>query len=299
MTPTELSRTLAPYAYEGVEFPGADTRVAWGHDSAKHQGYLQRGQVSETTGRRARVFTVKVPLRNGLRWDGAKRLYPETYLDLREKLKVALGFLTHPTYGLVPVHLDDVQETLDPTRPDGLDLDLTFTEQDGDAQELELSLTGPNASTPSEAAAARAEEADVAAAALAADNEGWTWASLAGEVSAALDYLEAEARSYADALSRFTGLADELRLRMADPVAATTEGHDLRVALTRCLAATEAHRAEYLGAEQPETVTLPEDMGLARAALYAYGDPTRGADLAARNRIPDPALIPAGTELVV
>lgn len=299
MTPTDLSRTLAPYAYEGVEFPGTDTRVAWGHDSARHQGYLQRGQVSETTGRRARVFTVKVPLRNGLRWDGAKRLYPETYLDLREKLKVALGFLTHPTYGLVPVHLDDVQETIDPARPDGIDLDLTFTEQDGDAQEIELSLTGPAASTPSEAAAARAEEADAAAAAFGADVEGWTWDSLSTEVSDAFDHLQEAERPFTEAAAEFASLSDSIRARIADPAVAGAEGHDLRAALSRCLASVEAYRAEYLGAEEPETVTLPEAMGLARASLFAYGDPTRGADLAARNRIPDPALIPAGTVLVI
>lgn len=296
---SDLSSTLAPYVYEGVEFPGTETRVAWGHDSAKHQGYLQRGQVSEPTGRRARVFTVRVPLRNGIRWSGPKRLYPETYLDLREKLKVALGFLTHPTYGLVEVHLDDVVETIDPTRPDGLDLDLTFTEQDGDAQELELALTGPAASTPSEAAAARAEAADTAAAALAATNEGWTWASLSSEVSDAFDHLQEAERPFTDAAATFGSLSDSIRARMVDPAAAGAEGHDLRVALSRCLASVEAYRAEYLGAEEPETVTLPEAMGLARAALFAYGDPTRGADLAARNRIPDPTLIPAGAVLVI
>ena len=299
MIDSDLSRTTAPYAYEGVEFPGADTRVAWGHDSAAHKGYLQRGQVSETTGRRARVFTVRVPLRNGLRWDGPKRLYPETYLDLREALKTAIGFLTHPTYGLVEVHIDDVQETIDPAKPDGLDLDITCTEQDGDAQELELALTGAAASTPTEAAAAQAEAADEAAAALAADNEGWTWSSLADRVADDFDHLQEAERPFTEAAARFSGLADEIRLRAADPIVAATEGHGLRVALSRCLAAVEAYRADYLGAEAPETVTLPEDMGLARAALFAYGDPTRGADLAARNRIPDPALIPAGTELVV
>lgn len=295
----DLARTLAAYTYQGVEFPGSESGVSWGHDSAKHQGYLQRGQVSETTGQRARVFKVKVPLRNGLRWTGPKRLYPETYLELREKLKTAIGSLTHPTYGFVTVHVDDVQETLDPARPDGLDLDVTFTEQDGDAQELELSLGGPAAASPSEAALAQAEAADAAAASFAADNEAWTWTSLDGVVTEAFDYLEAATRSYTDASARFAALADDIRARLADPAIATTDGHDLRVALTRCLAATASYRVAYLGTEAPEVVSLPEEMGLARAALYAYGDPTRGAELASKNRIPDPTAIPAGTELVI
>lgn len=299
MTPTDLSRTLAPYVFGGVEFPGTDSRVAWGHDSAKHQGYLQRGLVSEPTGQRARTFTVRVPLRNGLRWSGPKRLYPETYLDLCEKLKTPQDYLTHPIYGLVLVQVDDIQETIDPTRPDGLDLDLTFTEQDGDAQAIELSLTGPAASTPSEAAAARAEEADVAAAALGADVGGWSWTSLSGEVSDAFDHLQEAARPFTEAAAEFSALADSIHARITDPVVAGAEGHNLRAALSRCLAAVDAYRAEYLGAEEPETVTLPEAMGLARASLYAYGDPTRGADLAARNRLADPAFIPAGTVLVI
>ena len=75
--------------------------------------------------------------------------------------------------------------------------------------------------------------------------------------------------------------------------------HDYRVALARTLAATLRYRDEYLGVSEPETLTLPETMGLARAAWLAYGDPSRTAELAARNRIPDPAEIPAGTVLVI
>jgi prophage DNA circulation protein len=122
---SDLARTVAAFSYEGVVFPGTDTSVKWGHDKATHQGYLQRGAVIETTGQRARVITVRVPLRNSLRWTGsATRLYPETYLALREKLKQAEGFLTHPTYGSIVVHVDDVDENVDPLRPDGLDLTL-------------------------------------------------------------------------------------------------------------------------------------------------------------------------------
>lgn len=292
---SEIARTTAPYVYEGVEFPGADTRVAWGHDSAKHQGYLQRGQVSETTGQRARVFTVRIPLRNGLRWNGPKRLYPETYLDLREKLKTAIGFLTHPTYGLVEVHVDDVIETMDPAKPDGLDLDVTFTEQDGAAQELELAMSGPAASTPSEAAVVHAETADTEAASLTLSDTS----SLAEEVGGAFDRLQEAQRPYTEAAAEFAAVAASIRARAEDPGAVLAAGHAYRAALSQCLSSVLDYRAEYLGAELPEVVVLPEPMSLARAAVLAYGDPSRAAELASKNRLPDPAFIPAGTELVI
>ena len=85
---SDLSRTLASWTYENVPFPATETRVEWGHDSAKHQGYGQRGTDIETTGQKPRVITATIPLRNGLRWPG-ERLYPETYLKLREAFKTA------------------------------------------------------------------------------------------------------------------------------------------------------------------------------------------------------------------
>lgn len=290
---SDLSRAVASYSYEGVEFPGSDSKVSWGHDSAKHQGYLQRGAVVEPTGQKPRVFTVRVPLRNGLRWTGPERLWPETYVALREKLKTAEGFLTHPTYGLVTVIVDDVQETIDPTRGDGVDLDLTFTEQDGQSQELEL--TGPSAASPAEGARQWAEEADAAAQELEVADA----TSLADEVSESFEYLEEAERSYSDAIGCVAELTASIRARALDVAAADADGHDYRYALARTLAAVIAYRDDYLGVEAPVVLELPEAMGIARAASLAYGDPTRGAELAARNRLPDPSMIPAGTRLVL
>ena len=292
---SDLSRTVAAFSYEGVVFPGTDTSVKWGHDKATHQGYLQRGAVIETTGQRARVITVRVPLRNSLRWTGsATRLYPETYLQLREKLKQAEGFLTHPTYGSIVVHVDDVDESVDPLRPDGLDLTLTFTEQDALTQELDLSLG--SAATPTDAALAYAAEADDAAAGL----DLTTSTSLEDTLGAAFDYLDEAPRTPAQAFARFGEIVADVTARMADPGAAGADGHLYRVALSRVLAASLRAREAYTDTEGAvETVTVPEAMSLARAAVLAYGDPRRAADLAARNRLLDPSLIPAGTVLVL
>ena len=294
---SDLSRTVAAFSYEGVVFPGTETSVKWGHDKATHQGYLQRGAVIETTGQRARVITVRVPLRNSLRWTGsATRLYPETYLALREKLKQAEGFLTHPTYGSIVVHVDDVDENVDPLRPDGLDLTLTFTEQDALTQELDLSLG--SAASPADAALTYAAEADESATDLPLTVSEGT--SLEDTVAAVFEYLDEAARTPAQAHVRVGELVADVTARMADPGAASTDGHLYRVALSRVLAATLRSREAYTDTEGAvETVTLPEAMSLARAAALAYGDPRRAPDLAARNRLLDPSLIPAGTVLVL
>ena len=294
---SDLSRTVAAFSYEGVVFPGTETSVKWGHDKATHQGYLQRGAVVETTGQQPRVITVRVPLRNSLRWTGsATRLYPETYLQLREKLKQAEGFLTHPTYGSIVVHVDAIEERIDPMRPDGVEIDLTFTEQDALTQELDLSLG--SAATPTEAALVYAAEADDAATDLPLTVGADT--SLEDTLAAAFEYLDEAPRTPAQALAQFGTLVADVTARMDDPGAADADGHLYRVALSRTLAAVLRAREAYTDtSEAPETVTVPEAMSIARAAVLAYGDPRRVADLAARNRLADPTLIPAGTVLVL
>lgn len=292
---SDLDRTLAAFSYESVVFPGTDVSTQWGHDKAAHQGYLQRGAVIETTGQQPRVITVRVPLRNSLRWTGsATRLYPDTYEALRAKLQQAEGFLTHPTYGSMVVHVDRIDEKIDPTKPDGLDLELTFTEQDALTQELDLSL-GSNA-TPAEAAKAYAAEADEAALDLPLTVSAGV--SLEDAVTTALTYLEEESRTPLEARATVDGLVREVQARSADPGAADSDGHLYRVALARTLAALLRTRAEYAGDTEGVTFVLPEAMSLPRAAELVYGDPRRGADLVAQNRLLDPTKIPRGTVLV-
>lgn len=286
-----LSDSLAAWTYESVSFPGTETRVEWGHDSARHQGYGQRGNDVETTGQKARTFTVSIPLRNGLRWSG-ERLYPETYLRLREALKTPEGFLTHPTYGLVTVHVDTISERIDPAKPDGLDLDVTFTEQRAESQELELTLA--RSAAPADAALSAAAEADAAVSSLDLS----TSTTISAEVSAAFEYLDASVRGGAEAIAAFDDLVADLDARLRDSAASGVDGHAYRTALGRTRAAVLARRAEYLG-DTAQTITLGDTMSLARAAVEAYGDAARAAELASKNRIDDPLFISAGTVLVI
>lgn len=287
-----LSESLAAWTYENVSFPGTETRVEWGHDSTRHQGYGQRGADTETTGQKPRTFTVSIPLRNGLRWTGAERLYPETYLRLREALKTPEGYLTHPTYGPVTVHVDSISERIDPMKPDGLDLDITFTEQRAESQELELTLA--RSAAPADAALAAAAEADAAASSLSLT----TSTTIGAEVAAAFEYLDAAARGGADAIATFDDLVTDLDARLRDSEASAVGGHAYRMALVRTRSSVLARRAEYLG-DTAQTITLGDTMSLARAAVEAYGDASRAAELASKNHVSDPLFIPAGTVLVI
>ncbi len=291
---SDLSRSLSSWAWEGVEFPGTETRTDGGHDSAKHSGYGQRGADVETTGQKPKTFSVTIPLRNGLRWPGAERLYPETYQRLRASLATAEGLLTHPTWGLLTAHLDTWSEVIDPMKPDGVDLQVTWTEQRGEAEGIELTLA--RSTTPAATAVTAAADADAARAGLpgVADTT-----SLADEVSAAFDYLDTAVRTGPEIASAFADVISSVSSRLADPAGLGTAGHDYRLSLERTQAALTSARATYLGDGTTRTLTLREDMSAARAAALAYGDASRAGELVARNAIDDALFIPAGTVLVI
>lgn len=290
---SDISLSTALFSYEDVVFPAVEAKTGWGHDSARHQGYKQHGADIEDTGEKPRVVSVKIPLRNGIRWTGPERLYPETYLRLREALKTPEGFLTHPTYGPMTVHVDTVDEGIVGAQGDGIDIDVTFTEQRGETLGLDLALGSTR--TPSDAALASATEADTAAEDLTLS----TTESLADTLGDAFDFLQEAERTYLEASTVFASLTTDLSARLVGAGAADSDGHDYRVAVSRCLAETLAYRDEYLGADGPETVTLSAEMSLSRAAVLAYGDPSRAAELAAKNRIADPCFIPSGTVLLI
>lgn len=291
---SDLSASLSSWAWEGIEFPGTDTAAEGGHDSAKHAGYGKRGANVETTGERAKTFTVTIPLRNGIRWPGAERLYPETYQRLRAAFRTAEGLLTHPTWGLLTAHLDSWKERIDPMRPDGLDIEVTWTEQNGEAEGLELTLA--RSTTPAATAASAAADADAAGAGLSGLADV---TSLADEVSAAFDALDAAVQTGPEVARTFEDVIGSVSARLADPAGLSAAGHDYRASLLRTQAALCDARAEYLGDGTTQTVTLREDMSAARAAALAYGDASRAGELVAKNAIDDVLLIPAGTVLVI
>lgn len=290
----ELTEHLVAWSYEGVSFPGQDTSTTFGHDAAKHSGFGQRGVDNEDTGRKPLVIRVRAMLINGLRgWTGPA-LWPDQYTRLVRALEDnPEGILTHPTRGALAVHFDEgTEEIRDPMRR-GLTLALNFTEQGGTGELFEF--TPATTRDPGTAMLAAAEEADAAKPPAFAAG-----VSLLDEAAAALDAVEAAGATVAEVVTRLDVLLDAVARCRADPATALVDAHPFRRALYSLESATVRYRAEAAGARR-RTLVVPADLSLPRIAglAEAYGDPTRAADLARANAIADPALVPAGTVLVV
>lgn len=289
----ELGQHLAPFAFEGIEFPAKDISTTFGHDSAKHAGYGQRGLDVETTGPKAETVKVRAVLMNDLRgWTGPK-LFPEQYQRLLRALKTTPeGLLTHPTRGVMTVHFDDGSEEIEVQNRRGLVLSLSFTEQNGESELLEMASA---TNDPGSAMLATAADVDASKPSAASSTT-----SLVEETQAALDFLEAETRSFAQAVTTLDALATDVQTRLEDPAAASVDAHPYRAALYAMQSATRAYRESALG-HAPRTYVVPEESSLARIAAHpdVYGDASRQSDLARNNHVPDPSYVPAGTVLMV
>ena len=286
----EIGTNLSLCAYEGVLFPGTDIETGFGHDSARHLGFGQRGTDIETTGPKAVVVSMRAVMKNGLRgWTGPA-LFPDQYARLVRALEsTPEGYLTHPTRGLMLVHFDDAKEMVSARERRGLELTLSFTEQRGESELLDFA---PTSTAPDAAMQTAATEADLLA------PEGAS--KIAPTVDDVLAYLDAAPRSYLEASSRLDALASTVTVALeARDVAASTM-HAYRVALRALLGATLAYRLRYKASGQ-RTVVVPAEMSLARVAALpeAFGDPRRATDLLRANAITDPSRILAGTRLIV
>jgi len=289
----DLGRTLSVWAWEGIEFPGEDASTTFGHDSVQHKGFGQRGANIETTGPKPLVTRVRAALVNGLRGWRGDPLFPQTWEKLTRKLMTTPdGLLTHPTRGLFTAHFDEATEEIKVRERRGLYISLTFTEQDGDADVLTFA---PTDAAPAAAALTSAQTADAARPVGAR-----VTSSLAGEVSAAVSFMESTTRTVAEASARFEGLLSSVEARATDPAAAASTAHAFRSALFTARGAILRYRAQYLGSGR-RTFVVDVEASLAQIAANpsVYGDASRAADLARANTVLDPSRVPVGTRLVV
>ncbi|MDO9020568.1 MAG: DNA circularization N-terminal domain-containing protein [Deltaproteobacteria bacterium] len=287
-----LREHLSPFAFEGVEFPAAESSLTAGHDSAKHAGYRQRGADVETTGPRAKVIKVKVPLYNGLRWP--RPLFPDVYAELVRALDGrGEGLLTHPTRGLLTVHVDEWVEQLDGKTKDGTTLEITFTEQRGEASLLDFNASA----SPADVAIAAAAEVEVEAATLGLADR---FLGFVDDVTAVMDELASADATMTQAIASADALVRRCEEDLADPALATSSCFPLRGALGATQAAVAARVAERSG-DRPGTFRLPVAMSIAEVAAHpdVYGDAARMGELLAVNELDDPGEIPAGTTLLV
>lgn len=297
----DLGRTLAPFAWEGIEFPGEDCTTTFGHDSAQHKGFLTRGADIETTGPKALVIRVRAVFQNGLRgWRGAP-LYPETYQRVLRALETPEGLLTHPTRGVLTAHFDEGTEEVKSGQRRGLTIQLTFTEQRGDAELLEMASAAQL--SPADDLLAAASLADAAApSGLAAtlDEVLGTYATLREQAADVLRTIETANDSYLTAVVTLDEYGRGLARLLEDPAATLVEANPFCTAINRTLAAATRLREDFGGATVRQYV-VPVDAPLSVIAADpdVFGDAARAPELAAANVILTPWLVRAGTVLTV
>lgn len=286
----EIGRNLAVCAFGDIQFPAMDISTAYGHDSARHQGYGQRGSDIETTGPKAKVVRLRAVLKNGLRgWTGPA-LFPDQYALLTRALEsTPEGFLTHPTRGLMTVHFDEAEEVINTRERRGVELTLSFTEQRGESDLLDFTPTSTAPDAAMQSAAATADGLAPAGTAL-----------LGADVVDVLTYLDTATRSYLEATARLDGLVARVQSALVAREVAASSMHGYRMALHALLGSTLAYRLRYMASGQ-RTIVVPAEMSIARVAGLpgVFGDPRRAADLLRANGVADPSRIPAGTRLTV
>lgn len=289
----DLGRTLSTAAYDGVEFPASGLTTDGGHDSAKHQGYGQRGADIETTGPQPEAVRCRAVMQNGLRGWSGPALYPTQYQRLLRALRsTPEGFLTHPTRGVMTVHVDHFSEVVSETSRRGVVLELSFTEQRGESDLLEMAPP----------AASALDDAVTAAAAADASKPAGVRAgtSLVEEVAAARAFVEGAGRTLAQARARVGALLAAIDARAGDAAAQGVTAHAYRAALVATRAALLRYRNGAL-ATSGRTHVVVEEASLARIAAdpRVFGDASRAAELARANVVLDPTRVPAGTVLVI
>jgi hypothetical protein len=298
----DLGRTLSPFSWEGIEFPGEDVSTSFGHDSAQHKGFGTRGADIETTGPKAKVVRVKAVFLNGLRGWRGDALYPDTYQRVVAALEAnPEGLLGHPTRGAFAAHFDEGSEEIRAPQRRGLTITLQFTEQQGSAELIDMGWTVVG--EPAQVVIGAAAAADAAAPpgfldSIVALLEGA--ASLRERAMAVIATLEEANDSYVAVVSALDGFQQTLATIAEDPAAAVVEANPFRAAVATTLAAVTRLRENVTGARVRRYI-VPEEASLAMIAADpdVYGDASRAPELMASNLLLTPWSVAAGTVLTV
>jgi prophage DNA circulation protein len=287
-----------PCAFAGVAFPVESADTDGGHDGAEHTAINRAGADCEPTGRKPYKGRLRVPLVNGL--DGwPDDLFPTRYRELVEAFEAnPIGELRHPTRGNFTAFLHDWHEKLAPDTRSGVVIEVEWTEH---SESIGWLMSFGEAAPGSVAEASTlAETADAAMAAKDPDNDG-EWVSIKDTFDATLGGLDlTEVTSYLLLAQAFTDLLGAIGDDLALGGFAAANAHDVIAALEACRAAVLRLRAEYLPDEPLARFwTVPAEMPLWQCSLHVYGTTAGVARLRSCNPLDDPALVPAGTVLMV
>lgn len=304
--------TLGQYKLDGVEFEAAARRRKGGRKIVQRRYPNRDGQDVEDMGREPYTFELSIPLFNGVN----PNHWPGLFDNLVAVLEGPPSNLEYqdPEFGTLIVAVQSWDDGLDAGQRDGTILSIVLVEKMLDAGPIfrvaETSvLTDPTtlaASLDDAMADAGIEENTVTAGFAAAGAEldedevgatGTLWESQVAETLARIDDGAATADAIVAQVERVRARLDVLT---GIDAAQTADGQPVYEAAMLLAASLEA-TARELAADAPALVehrTLVET-SIFEVANALYADPSRVADLLARNAMADPLFIPAGTVLVV
>lgn len=307
------SETLGPYKLDGIEFE-ATTRERRGGRALVERRYPNRdGGDQEDMGREPYTYELTIPLFDGV----DPEHYPNLFDQLRAVLESPPSTLEYqdPEDGVVVVSVGAWSAALDSERRDGVVLSVTLIERQLDVANLGRTLRAdPGIGDPEELAAslddamaeAGIDEDTVSAGFAEAGAEldldekgsaGTLWQSQVAETTARINDGAATAGAIVAQVER-------VRARLAVlcdlDAAKTAEAQPVYEAAMRLSAALE-QSARDAAATAPALVehVVHVETSVFEVAASLYGDPSRASDIIARNAMPDPLFIPAGTVLVV
>ena len=295
MPAVDLIDYLSASGYEGELFPVVDEcPTEYGHDFAEHLRLGGDGADCQPTGRKPVKVQLTIAFVSGLKDNGLwpRDLWPAGFERATELFRTRpQGMLSHPSRGPMRVQVGAVKEVLAAKRRNGVYVSIDFTQHLEDAG-LNLQRPSPTADVPT-AAASHAAAAD------ALRPSGVP--ALSPTVTTQLSTVERQGRTYGDVLTATNTIVSACNAALTYPAAAASSGYEYRMAVERLVSAAWKLKEYYGAATNPRRYTVRETMSLARIAALSlvYGDPAKAVLLLAANRVPNPAFVPAGTQLIV
>lgn len=300
---TLLSRNLARAAYEGVAFPVIQCTTSHGHDSVKHMSYRVSGVDNETTGLRASTGKIRVALSGDIKAYG--ELFPGLFQRLKDTFKRSpIGLLTHPTLGLLEVHIDQWDEDLTPAVTDGLSsFEFSWTEQgsrESDLFESNDSSESSSTGAVSERLAAKSGSADEAVS-RAIPTASRRPSPTAPVIETQTSFLESAKQPFNDALGAIREMERSVQTSLNDDGLQSADGFEARFLLADLYVEVRRYAAAYFSSRKVRTFTVPHSMTLSQVAALpgVFGTSKRATELLSSNAILDIFNVQAGTTITI
>ena len=297
----DLQKYLARAAYEGVVFPVLKADMQRGNDSVLHKARRVNGADIERVGAREAKGRFDVVLSNSI--PGFENSFPGLYAQLSKLFdERPLGLLTHPTRGLIEVHIDSWDESLSPHTTDGVaSFSFSWTENgraEGDL--FDASDSAPSLGSVSEQMATQATAADNAVA-TAIPNALQRPTLVAPVITQQTAFLESSSRTYREAIASIREMTSVVTDAIESTQLVGSTGYTARGLLLDLRALVVQYQEAYYASRKVRTFVVPATQTLAQIAANpaVFGDAKRAGELLAANNLTDVFSVREGTVLTV